>query len=94
MWAHASPRVGSVWTTRASQYRGKRTACHNQSRIGAFQNSGALVTRSGLVFIGGGDGYVYAFDTRTGSEVWRAKVPYANTATPMTYRTRSGRGGC
>jgi quinoprotein glucose dehydrogenase len=52
---------------------------------------GALVTRSGLVFIGGGDGYLYAFDTKTGKELWRAKTPYPNAANPMTYRTRSGR---
>jgi quinoprotein glucose dehydrogenase len=52
---------------------------------------GALVTRSGLVFIGGGDGYLYAFDTKTGMELWRAKTPYPNAANPMTYRTRSGR---
>ena len=50
-----------------------------------------MVTKSGLVFIGGGDGYFYAFETRTGREVWRTKVPYPNTANPMTYRTRSGR---
>jgi glucose dehydrogenase len=43
------------------------------------------------VFIGGGDGYFYAFDTKTGREVWRTKVPHTNTADPMTYRTRSGR---
>jgi quinoprotein glucose dehydrogenase len=61
-------------------------------RLGSPNNrGGAMVTRSGLVFIGGGDGYLYAFDTRTGSEVWRGKVPHANTANPMTYRTRSGR---
>ena len=47
--------------------------------------------QSGLVFIGGGDGYFYAFETKTGKEVWRAKIPYMNTANPMTYRTRSGR---
>src|SRR2546427_6416268 len=29
--------------------------------------------------------------TRTGREVWRGKVPYANNASPMTYRTTSGR---
>jgi quinoprotein glucose dehydrogenase len=61
-------------------------------RLGSPNNrGGALVTRSGLVFIGGGDGYLYAFETKTGKEVWRAKVPYANTANPMTYRTRAGR---
>lgn len=52
---------------------------------------GALVTAGGLVFIGGGDSYLYAFDTKTGREVWRGQVPYANNANPMTYRTRSGR---
>jgi quinoprotein glucose dehydrogenase len=52
---------------------------------------GAMVTGSGLVFIGGGDGYMYAFDTKTGKEIWRGKVPYQNNANPMTYRTRSGR---
>jgi quinoprotein glucose dehydrogenase len=61
-------------------------------RLGSPNNrGGAMVTRSGLVFIGGGDGYFYAFETKTGKEIWRAKVPYANTANPMTYRARSGR---
>ncbi len=61
-------------------------------RLGSPNNrGGAMVTRSGLVFIGGGDGYFYAFDTKTGKELWRTKTPYANTANPMTYRTRSGR---
>jgi len=54
-------------------------------------NGGAMVTRGGLVFIGGGDGYLYAFDKKTGKEIWRGKIPYENTAVPMTYRTRSGR---
>jgi quinoprotein glucose dehydrogenase len=52
---------------------------------------GAMVTKSGLMFIGGGDGYLYAFDPRSGKELWRGKVPYENAAVPMTYRTRSGR---
>ena len=52
---------------------------------------GAMVTASGLVFIGGGDGYLYAFDQNTGKELWRGQVPYENAAVPMTYRTRSGR---
>jgi quinoprotein glucose dehydrogenase len=52
---------------------------------------GAMVTKSGLVFIGGGDGYLYAFDGKSGAEIWRGKVAYENAAVPMTYRTRSGR---
>ena len=35
--------------------------------------------------------YLYAFDKKTGKEIWRGKVPYANNANPMTYRTKSGR---
>jgi quinoprotein glucose dehydrogenase len=52
---------------------------------------GAMVTRSGLVFIGGGDGYLYALDKKTGAELWRGKLPYENAAVPMSYRTRSGK---
>jgi quinoprotein glucose dehydrogenase len=52
---------------------------------------GAMVTGSGLVLIGGGDRYLYAFDKMTGKELWRGKIPYENAAVPMTYRTRSGR---
>jgi quinoprotein glucose dehydrogenase len=61
-------------------------------RLGSPNSKGgALVVKSGLVFIGGGDAYLYAFDKMTGKEIWRGKVPYANSATPMTYRTKSGR---
>jgi quinoprotein glucose dehydrogenase len=61
-------------------------------RLGSSGNlGGAMVTRSGLVFIGGGDGYFYAFETKTGKELWREKIPYRNTANPMTYRTKSGK---
>jgi len=61
-------------------------------RLGSAGNlGGAMVTKSGLIFIGGGDGYFYAFETKTGKEVWRAKIPYNNTANPMTYRTASGK---
>ena len=50
-----------------------------------------MVTAGGLVFIGGGDGYLYAFDKKTGREVWRGKIPYESAGVPMTYRTGSGR---
>ena len=61
-------------------------------RLGSPNSRGGpLVTASGLVFIGGGDRYFYAFDTKTGREVWRTRIPHTDTANPMTYRTRSGR---
>ena len=52
---------------------------------------GAMVTKSGLVFIGGGDGYFYAFDTKTRQGNLRGQDSVPNTADPMTYRTQSGR---
>jgi len=59
-------------------------------RLGSDSKGGAIVTASGLVFVGGGDKYFYAFDKMTGREVWRGELPYANAATPMTYRSKSG----
>src|SRR5262245_13167021 len=52
---------------------------------------GALAVKSGLVFIGGGDRYFYALESKTGKEVWRTPIDYINTANPMTYRTKSGK---
>jgi quinoprotein glucose dehydrogenase len=50
------------------------------------------VTASGLVFIGAStDAYVRAFDIETGNELWKAKLPAAGKATPMTYRGADGR---
>ena len=53
--------------------------------------SGIAVTKGGLVFLGGGDPYLYAFDKATGAELWRGATPYPTNANPMTYRTPSGR---
>ena len=60
-------------------------------RLGTRGNSGPMVTKGGLVFLGGGAPYLYAFDKATGAEVWRGATPYPTNGNPMTYRTRSGR---
>ena len=60
-------------------------------RLGTPGNSGSLVTRGGLVFLGGGDPYLYAFDKATGAELWRGATPYPTNANPMTYVTEAGR---
>jgi quinoprotein glucose dehydrogenase len=50
---------------------------------------GPLTTASGLVFIGATtDFFVRAFDTETGQELWKGRLPTAAHATPMTYRLR------
>ena len=60
-------------------------------RLGTRGNSGPMVTKGGLVFLGGGTPYLYAFDKATGTEVWRGATPFPTKANPMTYRARSGR---
>ena len=60
-------------------------------RLGTRGNSGPMVTKGGLVFLGGGTPYLYAFDKATGAEVWRGATPSRTFANPMTYRARSGR---
>ena len=49
------------------------------------------MTKGGLLFLGGGDPYLYAFDKATGAEIWRGATPQRTSANPMTYRSRSGR---
>jgi glucose dehydrogenase len=61
-------------------------------RLGSPSSTGAIATRSGLVFIASNDGYLYAFESATGRELSRVKLPFTtNAGVPMTYRTRSGR---
>jgi quinoprotein glucose dehydrogenase len=48
---------------------------------------GAMVTAGGLVFIGAAmDGYLRAYDAKTGEELWKDRLPAGGNATPMTYR--------
>lgn len=60
-------------------------------RLGAVGPPGAIVTKSGLVFVGGNDVALSAFDARDGREHWRYVLPRQATATPMTYLDANGR---
>ena len=60
-------------------------------RLGSPANGGSLLTGGGLIFIGGGDGYFYAFDRTDGREVWRTQLQYVNVENVMSYRTSAGR---
>jgi quinoprotein glucose dehydrogenase len=60
-------------------------------RLGAVGPPGAIVTKSGLIFVGGNDMALSAFDTMNGRELWRYVLPRQATATPMTYLDASGR---
>ena len=60
-------------------------------RLGTPGAPGPLVTGGGLVFLGGGDPYLYAFDAGTGREVTRVATGFRTSGNPMTYRSRAGR---
>ncbi len=50
---------------------------------------GPLMTASGVTFIGAAlDHYLRAFDSKTGEELWKGRLPAAGTATPMSYSVR------
>jgi quinoprotein glucose dehydrogenase len=53
---------------------------------------GAIVTASGLTFIGATDDARFrAFDTRTGKLLWTVKLPATADSTPITYADAKGR---
>ena len=60
-------------------------------RLGTPGANGLMATAGGLVFIGGGDPYLYAFDADTGREVSRVATEFRTSGNPVTYRSRTGR---
>jgi quinoprotein glucose dehydrogenase len=60
-------------------------------RLGVAGAPGVIATKGGLILGGGGDNALYAFDKKTGKEIWRTELQRRSTSTPMTYRARSGR---
>ena len=47
---------------------------------------GAMITKSGLIFIGAAiDNYLRAFDIESGTTLWEGRLPAGGQATPMTY---------
>ena len=60
-------------------------------RLGAAGAMGAIVTKAGLIFCGGGDSAIRAIDTKDGAELWSFELGRRTTGTPMTFRTSSGR---
>ncbi|AKM11838.1 hypothetical protein AB433_13355 [Croceicoccus naphthovorans] len=60
--------------------------------MGLFNLGGSVSTAGGVTFIGAAtDGYMRAFDTATGQELWRADLPAGGQASPVTYAGRDGR---
>jgi len=56
-------------------------------KLGAVGPAGVIVTKGGLVFVGGGDFAFHAVDKRTGEDLWTYPTgDLKTTGTPMTYR--------
>ena len=59
---------------------------HLPMPIGMPTLGGSMVTQSGLVFFAGTqDYYLRAFDSGTGKEIWKQRMPVGSQGTPMTY---------
>ena len=57
-----------------------------QMPVGMPTLGGTLATQGGLVFIAGTqDYYLRAFDSSTGKEVWKARLPVGSQGGPMSY---------
>jgi len=54
--------------------------------VGVANAGGALALRSGVFLIAASqDRYLRAYDTLTGRELWRTRLPAGGQATPITY---------
>lgn len=59
-----------------------------QMPVGMPTLGGTLATQGGLVFIAGTqDYYLRAFDSSTGKEVWKARLPVGSQGGPMSYKS-------
>jgi glucose dehydrogenase len=65
---------------------------HLPIRMGVPTIGGSMATAGGLLFIGASqDRHFRAYDIAGGRILWDFKLPTAAAATPMSYRSRSGR---
>ncbi len=61
--------------------------CYGQS-VGVTSSA---AVQNGVLYVGGGDGYLYALNTTDGSVVWKTLLgapPYYNYASPVVYNNR------
>lgn len=58
-------------------------------KLGVPGVGGPLITRSGLIFLGGAwENALRAFDLRTGEELWQGRLPAGPQATPMSFQVK------
>jgi quinoprotein glucose dehydrogenase len=59
-------------------------------QLGAPGVQGAIITKGGLIFVGGGDTEFHAVDTKTGKDLWHQQMGARTSGTPMTYSGADG----
>jgi len=63
-----------------------------KQNVGGSGSAGPMVTAGGLVFVGATDDRrLRAFDSKTGKELWAAKLEAAGNANPISYQAKNGR---
>ena len=63
-----------------------------KQNVGSSGSAGPLATGGGLVFIGAtNDRRFRAFESKTGQELWAAKLAKTANANPMTYQAKNGK---
>ena len=74
-----------LWRVPPGEY--PELAASGMQGTGTENYGGPIVTAGGLLFIGATiyDRKLRAFDTRTGKLLWEGALPFAGTATPITY---------
>jgi quinoprotein glucose dehydrogenase len=81
-----------AWRVPLGDLRAKGLGAAVPTALGSPKLGGPATTDSGLVFIGATlDDEFRAFETATGREVWKAKLPTSARATPLIYVTPGGR---
>ena len=62
------------------------------AKLGAVGDAGVIVTKGGLLFVGGDDEAFHAVDKKTGGDLWSYRTPGIKmTGTPMTYSVNGRR---
>ncbi len=56
-----------------------------QRKLSGTVQGGTVVTAGNVVFVGAAGGFLYAFDARTGDELWKFNTGAGIAATPMIY---------
>ncbi len=60
-------------------------------KLGSVGVAGSIVTKAGIIFVGGGDTAFHAVDTANGEDLWTWPLGQRTTGTPMTFQGKDGR---